>query len=145
MEAEMARTDVLQVRPYASKAGDFQTVSGWGKARGNKGVFAETLLPPLGLIVELNDEPVAALWCYESYGIGVAFLEWACTKPGIGPVLATRALSMAEETIADILKRRGNHGLLIAHTIRSIARVLERYGGYKRASEGMITMMRRVD
>jgi hypothetical protein len=144
MEAEMAPTDVLQVRPYASKPGDFQTISAWWRARGNR-LFAETLLPPLGLVVELNDEPVAALWCYESYGIGVAFLEFPCTKPGIGPVLATRALSMAEETIAEILRRRGTHGLLIAHTIRSIARVLERHAGYKRAAEGMITMMRRID
>lgn len=137
-------TEPLQVRSFGEQAGDWDTVSGWWAARQDAGVFTETLLPPLGVVVERGGEPLAAVWAYEAYGVGVAFIEFPCTQPGLAPKLAAAALMMAEECVARILREKNTHALIVAHTRPHIARSLAHLG-YLRASEGVVTMMRRVD
>lgn len=132
----------LTVRQYGSKAGDWQTVSAWWDRTG--GVFAETILPPLGVIVEYQDEPVAALWCYESFGIGVAFLEFPCTRPGISPGLAWRALAWAEHAITSVLRSRGEHKLVRAFAQSRHMRAMKRMG-YEVTGLNFTSLMRRLD
>jgi hypothetical protein len=136
-----APTIPLQGRLYGEKAGDWQEVSSWWEGRG--GMFAETILPPLGVIVERGGERLAAMWCYESFGIGVAFLEFPCTKPGLPPGLAARALAWAENAIVTILRAGGEHKIVMAHTRPNIAKSMRRLG-YCIAAEGMTTVLRRI-
>lgn len=133
----------MTARLYGEKPGDWQVVSSWWEGRGNH-IFAETVLPPLGVLVEKAGEPIAAAWCYESFGIGVAFLEFPCTKPGLSPFVSAAALAKAEATIASVLQQRGRHKLLIGHTRPHIAAAMQRIG-YVKAAENLVTVMRRID
>lgn len=132
----------LTVRQYGLHAGDWQTVSAWWDRTG--GVFAETILPPLGVIVEYQGEPVAALWCYESYGIGVAFLEFPCTRPGIPPGLAWRALAWAEHAITSVLRSRGEHKLVRAFAKPRHAQAMKRLG-YTVDTLHLTSVLKRID
>ncbi len=132
----------LTVREYGAAPGDWQAVSSWWLGRGD--VFSETILPPLGVLVEQDGERLAALWCYESFGIGVAFLEFPCTAPGLPPGLAWRALSTAEHAVVSILRRRGQHKLVRAFARPQHAKAMRRLGYH--ATEGTYHhVMRRID
>lgn len=78
----VAENTVWKVRPYGEAVGDYQTVSGWQEQRG-LGKLLENTLPPTGIIVEMDGEPVAASWLYLCYGIGVAFWEGMISRPGL--------------------------------------------------------------
>lgn len=132
----------LTVREYGTRSGDYQMVDGWLRERGE--FFAETVLPPLGVVVEQNGDAVAAMWCYESFGIGVAFLEFPCTRPGISPGLAWRALAWAEQAIVSILRARGEHKLVRAFAKPRHAKAMKRLG-YEATGTGFTSVMRRID
>lgn len=78
------------VRGYGEKVGDYQMVSGWKEVRG-MGMLMENVLPPTGVIVEMDGEAVAASWLYLCYGIGVGFWEGLITKPGLSLGVARAA------------------------------------------------------
>lgn len=132
----------LVARLYGERPGDYQEIVSWWENRGQ--ALPETLLPPLGVVIEKQGEMVAALWCYESFGVGVAFLDFPCTKPGIWPGLAYYALAMAEHSIVTVLRQKGAHKLLRCYTTPEIARGLERVG-YIPAGDQWVGMMRRID
>lgn len=90
---------MITLRAYGLKTGDFQTVDAWWKAHGRE-AFPESLTPPLGIVAEIDEKPVGALWAYQAAGIGVAFLEFACTAPGL-------ALRVVRAVFARLL-----HGML---------------------------------
>ncbi|SKA88889.1 hypothetical protein SAMN02745166_01503 [Prosthecobacter debontii] len=73
---------------------DFEMVSYWWRMHSGS-AFHEASLPPLGVIVKLNGEPAAALWCYESFGVSVAELTFPVTRPGLSVKDARRALIYA--------------------------------------------------
>lgn len=52
-------------------------------------------LPPLGVVVMDECGPVAALWCWETYGSGVAWIELPITRPGLSYSDAATALAFA--------------------------------------------------
>ena len=135
-------TRPLTVRQYGAQAGDWQTVSAWWDR--SDGVFAETILPPLGVIVERGGEPVAAMWCYETHGIGVAFLEFPCTAPGLPPGVAASALVFAEHAIVSILRHRGEHKLIRAFAKPRHARAMKRLG-YQIDVLHLTSVMKRID
>lgn len=61
----------------------------------------ESVLPPLGVLVQLDGRPVAALWCRESYGVPVAELTFPTTRPGLSLKDARRALLFAVSVLID--------------------------------------------
>lgn len=124
---EEANKPKLTARVYGLKAGDYQLVNGWWR-RHNAIDLPETLLPPLGVMVELDSEPVGALWCYESFGIGVAFLEWPCSKPGLGRKEATEVFRFAIEACISLAKSHGDYSVFRCSTLAPIARVLPKFG-----------------
>lgn len=137
-----APTIPLQGRLYGEKAGDWQEVSSWWEVRGS--AFQETLLPPLGVIVEVDGEIIAAMWCIEAFGIGLARLEFPCTKPGIPPGLAWRALAWVENAIVSILRGKGNHRLVEAYATPRQAEAMKRLG-YAVAGENYTRVIKRID
>lgn len=73
---------------------DYDMVSAWWKAhRGETAILPMGELPPLGMILELDGAPAAALWCYETYGTPVAFLEWPVSRPLLSLETARMAFS----------------------------------------------------
>jgi hypothetical protein len=57
--------------------------------------MADLPLPPLGIIVEDGDGPACALWCFETYGTGVAWIEMPITRPGLAYKRASTVLAFA--------------------------------------------------
>lgn len=120
-------TAPLQVRVYGLKAGDYQLVNEWWM-RHNQTPLPETMLPPNGVIVELDGVPLGALWCYESFGVGVAFLEWPCSAPGLGQREALAVFAFAVEACVHLAKSHGDFCLFRCSTLPAIARALPRLG-----------------
>lgn len=122
----------LSARLYGAKLGDYQLVSGWWGKHAD-GLFTETVLPPVGVIIEADGEECAALWCYESFGIGVAFLEFPISRPGMPPKMLMRVFGYAVEACVAIVKARakeqgGDYCVFRCSTIPSIARLLPSLG-----------------
>lgn len=101
-------------------------VDAWWGERG-RGQFLENLLPPDGFIVERDGEAVAAIWLYFSYGIGMAFMEFAVTRPGQSAAQSKEAFRHLV-SFAKQLARSRDFGQIWAHTFPSIAAFLKEDG-----------------
>jgi hypothetical protein len=80
------------VRPY--DPADFPMVNYWWTEHTAHPLNATTL-PPLGVLVCDAEGPAGALWCYESFGTGVAMLEWPVTRPGLSGKQARAVMAYA--------------------------------------------------
>ncbi len=112
---------------YGERLGDYQLISGWWQARHGSPLM-ETLLPPLGIIVERSGAPLGALWCYECIGIGVCFLEYPVTRPGMALVEARAVMSLAIEACIAAAKAHGDYSLFRCSTLPAIGRMLGSLG-----------------
>lgn len=135
--------DSWQVRTYGTGVGDFQMVADWWSAHTKEREFVEAFLPPTGIIVERNGEPVAAVWCHLSAGIGVAFLESPVTRPGLCLAETSEAMHVGLDAIEAIC-RGHDYGLLVANTLPGIALWLTRRRGFVHAGE-RVQLMKRID
>lgn len=73
-------------------ATDFPLIEQWWRARGVYD-FAASWLPPVGVIAEDENGPVAAVWLYMALGVGVAWMAHQCTNPAVSPIKGARGLS----------------------------------------------------
>lgn len=107
-------------------------LSGWWDAHGLKGGFPRALLPPLGIMVSDAEGPCAALWCYESFGVGVAFLEFPVSRPGLSSRRAADAFSTAVTgcmmMAGKLAQPPGEYRVFRSCTLPGIARVMQRMG-----------------
>jgi hypothetical protein len=97
MEAAGLSSEGLTVR--AVTKGDFALLN-WC-AQSHNGVLPESSLPPLGVLVSDSDGPACALWCFETYGSGVAWLEYPVTRPGLSVAEAQQVLAFAIQTLME--------------------------------------------
>lgn len=119
--------ETLTLRHYGFGVGDWQTVSSWNEARHGQ-ILPETVLPPLGVICEDSKGPAAALFAYQSVGIGVAHADHFLTRPGLSLSTARKAGAFALQGLCACLKR-DNYGLLKVFTpCRALQRVLKNLG-----------------
>jgi hypothetical protein len=116
----------VHLRAYGLRTGDYQMVDAWWRARRRSG-FPENMVPPLGVIAERDGKPLAALWAYQSAGIGVAFLEFAVTAPGLSFKDARAALGRALLGIEAILRRDG-YSVARCFCAPAMARALRAFG-----------------
>ena len=123
----MANEATFTARLYGEKLGDYQLVSSWWR-RHNADDLPETMLPPVGVIVEECGTPLGALWCYESFGIGVCFLEWPCTAPGLGPSKSLAVMKEAIDACIVAAKAHGSFSVFRCSTLPAIARLLPKLG-----------------
>lgn len=118
----------FHVRIYGEKLGDYQLVNGWWSERHGEALH-EGLLPPLGIIVEMEGEAVAALWCYECFGIGVCFLEYPITRPSLSFAAARQSMGMALEAVIRVAKSHGDFSFFKAFPqTDSMIRCLRSFG-----------------
>jgi hypothetical protein len=112
------------VREYVK--GDSLMVSQWW-ADHDQGMFPEALLPPVGIVVEHGGEPIAAIWLYMAVGIGVCWLEYPVSRPGISLKDSTVAFGLAIRALEKVAKTH-DYGVMLAHTLPGIARVMRSFG-----------------
>ena len=117
-------------------------VDAWWGERG-RGQFLENLLPPDGFIVERDGEAVAAIWLYFSYGIGMAFMEFAVTRPGQSAAQSRAAFKVLID-FARQLARERDFGMIWAHTFPSIAEFLKLDGWHAFPSQ-LISLVTHTD
>ena len=128
MEASGIAKHPLHVRIYGEKLGDYQLVNSWWMARHGE-ILHEGFLPPLGVIVERDGEAVCALWCYQSFGVGVCFLEYPLTRPGLSFPEARAVMSCALESIIVVAKESGDFCFFKAFPqTDSMIRILRSFG-----------------
>lgn len=65
------------------RPGALAMVNEWSRAAGMPGL-CDAAVPPLGIIAGDAAGPAAVMWCFESFGCGVAWLEYAMARPGLG-------------------------------------------------------------
>jgi len=118
---------LLQVHDYWLFPRRYEEVDAmWTGHRNPDGCFPENLIPKLAVIVTLDGEPAAFMACYQDNSIGVAILDWVCTRPNQSFADSRRALLFGEKAITESLKP--NYGLLLTYTLPPVARTLSREG-----------------
>jgi hypothetical protein len=89
-------------------------------------------LPPLGIIVEDDAGPVAALWCYETFGTGVAWLAVPVTRPQLDYARASTVLAFAIMAMTQLAgtghEPKGQFTCFRVIGPKSMGRLLERLG-----------------
>lgn len=68
-------------------------VNEWSMAAGMPGLDASQI-PPLGIIASNSTGPAAAMWCFECFGCGVAWLEFAVARPGLAWAVVANVLGV---------------------------------------------------
>ena len=95
-------------------------VNGWAIAHGRDGLPVD-YLPPDGVVVEVDGEPVAAGWLYKSVGVGVAFLEHVHTRPRMTLKASRKAINLVIAYF-QFNAREDDYGVILAHTTSALAR-----------------------
>lgn len=122
----------LTAREYRKE--DWPMVEEWWSGHASGRALVESMLPPVGIVVERDGEPVAALWCYLSAGVGVAFLESPVARPGMSIKRTSEVMAFAMGAIEAVCERH-DYGLLIVNTLPGIGRWLQRNCGFLPAGE----------
>lgn len=133
-------THLWQVREYDA-AQDAQMVSAWWRAHG-QGAFPFQMLPPCGIVAEIGGKPVAAIWMYMAVGVGICWLEWPVSLPGLSLAESKEAFTQLVEAM-DMVAASHNYGLMMAHTLPPIARIMKGLG-FSAENRTKITIVRKV-
>lgn len=73
---------------------DFSTVAAWWH-RHTGTLLQQAMLPPLGVtVLDESGDPLAALWCLESFGVPVAEIVYPVTRPGLDLKRASAAIAL---------------------------------------------------
>jgi hypothetical protein len=119
----------LSVRHYSPE--DRQMLDEWWKYHKEAPMHA-IRLPPLGIIVEDAEGPAAALWCYETFGVGVAWLAVPVTRPKLGYARASTVLAFAILAMTQVAGKghipEGKYTCFRVIGTRGMGRLLERLG-----------------
>jgi hypothetical protein len=113
------------VREYLKS--DWALVSTWWDAHAHGSALGEALLPPTGIVVEHEGEPLCACWLYLAVNIGVCWLEYPVSKPGLKLHEAREAFHLAIQALEKIA-RALDYRIMLAHTLPGIARVMRSFG-----------------
>ena len=116
--------NLLRVRHYEGK--DLPMIREWWAGHG-EGEFPAWLLPPLGVVVECDGAPVAALWLYMAVKIGVCFAEFPVSRPGLSMAEGREAFRCAVGAL-EAAALANDYRVMICHTLPAIARVMRNFG-----------------
>jgi len=100
--------------------------------------FPENLLPPVGVMIECDGQPVAACWLYMAVGVGVCWLEFPVSLPGLSLPRIRGAFAYAVKTLEAVALAH-DYGVMMAHTLPPIARTL-RGLGFRAEERHKVTM-----
>lgn len=88
------------------------------------------ILPRLGVVAVLNGQDSAAGWLYMDNSVGVGFVEWLVTRPGLSLADAKGCMAAVFDALAMCAKDLG-YGLLIGHCHPSLHRIATRELGWQ--------------
>lgn len=123
-------SEPLTVREYYPD--DAPMVREWWRAHRTE-PFPDKLLPPVGVIVERSGAALAACWLFMAVGIGVCWLEYPVSRPGLAMSEAREAFACAVGALERVAVEH-DYGIMSAHTIPPIARALRGLGFQEQAT-----------
>lgn len=134
----------LFVRRYDPDA-DRPMIQSWLDYHAGEAVPFPVLLPPLGVVVELDGEPSAALWCFECAGVDMCWLELPVSRPGMSLDQVLSAFRFAIKAIVE-LAGKGWTIPTTYHNFRAVpnpvcSRLLERMGFTRESPNEYIPMI----
>lgn len=107
------KTRTINVRE--EDAGLYDDFAAWFHDHGERAVHPG-LLSPCGVLVESDDGMQLAVgWLYLACNVGVAWLEFVVTNPGIAPMQSARALRVLFEAAEEVAKEL-NYSVLLTMT-----------------------------
>lgn len=119
---------------------DYPLAVEWWTAHQTTKAPVREMLPKLGLAADSErGEPHAFAWLFMDNSVGVCFVEFPVTKPGIG----LRRARLAFDALLSGLKaaaRAMNYGVMIAYTLPAIARELRARHGFHECRSGMVML-----
>ncbi len=111
---------------------DFPMVRQWWRSHNKVEDLQQLALPPLGVVVSKDGKPVAAMFCYESYGVAAAELVFPVTAPGLTVKQASTAILYAATCLINMagkcVKPEGHFQFFKVLAPVATARYLERVG-----------------
>lgn len=115
-----------------------ELVHGWAVAHGREDGLLTDLLPPDGIVVYEDDEPIAACWLYLACGVGVGWIDHFHTRPKMKPSEAQVAIEFMVSAFRDIAAAN-DYGTIYTHTHLAIARRAVK-SGWIPVNTGMVQM-----
>lgn len=86
---------------------DYPILKTWWERRGSEAPHL-ALLPPMGVVAELDGLPIACAFLYEIRGVALAIVEWEATNPEIkSPILKVKALNTVFDFWEDYCREVG--------------------------------------
>ncbi len=132
----------MTVRPYHPD--DYEMIALWRLAHAD-GPVDPAALPPLGVVVEDESGPLAALFCIEPAHYPAAQLELPVTRPGLSAAQATEAFTFALESIMALAGKgwepQGSYAAFRACAPPAIARILRRFGFVRESEKELIPLI----
>ena len=115
----------MQSRPWHRDT-DYSTLTKWW-TDWEFGVVPKECLPPDGVIVEVDGEPVCAGGLYIGVGTQFAFMEWIVTDKNADPRTTHKCL---KECIDSIIKLAESKGMKLVYTATKEQALHKRYTKY---------------
>jgi hypothetical protein len=128
---------LYQLRFYDPE-NDYAMISDWFAVHGAK-CPPEQILPKLGVVCTMDQEPVAALWLYMDNSVGVCWAEYPVTRPKLKLSQSRDAL----ENLFTYMRRfaaSNAYPIMRVTTIAPISRYLERFG-FKTEMTNLVSMV----
>lgn len=130
------KASLLQLRPFEAER-DYQDFFDWYAARGVIAPLRE-VLPPIGAVIYRDygerRETVGMIFLYLAQGVGVSFMEHLVARPGL-TTRQVREIAVHFLNYFKMLSSKMGYGLIVAHTVRPISRLMQHEGWSKIAGD----------
>lgn len=133
IEVRMIRTHEREGRAWLD-ADESAMFAEWRKARG-MAELPDAIFPRLGVVAVLDGVDSAAAWLYQDNSVGVAFMEWIVSRPGLSLAESRACFARISDAFRDEAKAIG-YGLILAHGPHAIARIAVGMGWQDIGHEG---------
>lgn len=133
----------MNTRLYTKE--DYETLKGfWSQYKDwETSPVPETVLPPYGCVVEVDNKIVSAGFLYETKGHGCSWMEWVVADPKANKELRDKSLDLLIDTINSHAK---NEGYQFVFTCVMHPKLMERYErhGFMKGDSNMTNMIKRL-
>lgn len=133
IETRTVRTHERDGRAWLD-ADESAMFAGWRKAHG-MAELPDSIFPRLGVVAVLDGVDSAAAWLYMDNSVGVAFMEWIVSRPGLTLAESRACFAFLVGSLRDEAKALG-YGLILAHGPHAVAKMALGMGFQDTGHEG---------
>ena len=135
------KANLLQLRPFEPDR-DYDDFYDWYEAHGSVAPV-RALLPPIGAVIyrDFGDrqEKVGMIFLYLAQGVPVSFMEHLVARPGL-TTRQVREIAVCALNYFKMLGKQMGYGLIVAHTVRPISRLMQ-HEGWSKMADGLESLV----